>query len=262
MNEVDIKNDIPIYVISLADDVARREQLRKQFPLNYDSFQFIEAIDFRGKRKEEISDKYKECKHNRKRPLTPTEVACSLSHQKAIEKFLLSKKDWCLILEDDVIGDDKSISNALQLMVNNCTVSFVLFGGQQGLKNAKYIFGKFAKDAYELNSMSLIFCTRACAYAISRETASKFFSEKDRCLDRADRWDKKLKKMEKILFLNLFKHPVNLNDSHLEKERLIYKKTIFRKMVADGVSEIIYRTLIKFWLNILKIFKRGEFILK
>ena len=104
-----MKEDIPIYVISLASDTERRKKLKEQFPIHYSSFQFIEAIDFRGKRKEEISDKYKECKHNGKRPLTPTEVACSLSHQKAIDHFLRSGNEWCVILEDDILGKDSGM---------------------------------------------------------------------------------------------------------------------------------------------------------
>lgn len=263
MNEVDIKNEIPIYVISLADDIARREKLRKQFPLNYDSFQFIEAIDFRGKKKENIQSLFKECKHNRKRPLTPTEVACSLSHQKAIGHFLKSGNEWCVILEDDILGKDSDIYKIKHTIQSNQGADFFLLGGQDGMKNAKYIFGKLAKeDIWRLNKISLTFCTRACCYAISKKTAAHLYEVNEKCTDRADIWERKLKMLESIFFVGIIKHPSNLEQSHLEAQRQAGGDGLLFKLRQDGIFQTCLRSGKKIILLGMYILNLGQFPLR
>ena len=47
------------------------------------------------------------------------EVCCSLSHLKAYEKFINSKFDYALILEDDAVFIDKFNENLKKLLVKN-----------------------------------------------------------------------------------------------------------------------------------------------
>lgn len=258
-----MKEDIPIYVISLPSDVVRRENMKKQFPESYKYFEFIEAIDFRGREKNEINHLYKECKQNMKRPLTPTEVACSLSHQKAIDHFLRSGNEWCVILEDDILGKDSGMYKIKHTIQRNAGADFFLFGGQDGMKNAKYIFGTIEKDdIWRLNKISLTFCTRACCYAISRQTAVHFHEISKNCTDRADIWERKLKPLESIFFVDIIKHPSNLEQSHLEAQRQADGDGLFYKLRQDGILKTTLRNAKKIILLGMYALNLGQFPLR
>jgi len=48
--------------------------------------------------------------------MTPGEVGCALSHMKAYENLIHSGEEYALILEDDVIGNDKDIEKIQELI--------------------------------------------------------------------------------------------------------------------------------------------------
>jgi len=98
--------NIKTYVISLADEEIRRENIKKQLNELNIEFQFFDAIDFRNVPIETLGNyttqdfKYKKPL----RPLTRGEIGCSLSHLTLISKLKQNlNSDAFLILEDDAI---------------------------------------------------------------------------------------------------------------------------------------------------------------
>ncbi|GAA4025668.1 glycosyltransferase family 25 protein [Actimicrobium antarcticum] len=93
---------IPIYCISLSDQLARREYMRLQFERFGLPYAFFDAI--RISTEADVPAIY-----NRKarlrftgRELRPGEMGCYLSHQAVWARFLQTAEKACLILEDDV----------------------------------------------------------------------------------------------------------------------------------------------------------------
>lgn len=91
-----------IKVISLKDELKRRDSISshlRDMDLLYD---FFDAIDFRKKNASSVLEEYLETNfYSLKRPLTNGEIGCSLSHIKVYDDFLASDDDWLLVLEDD-----------------------------------------------------------------------------------------------------------------------------------------------------------------
>ncbi len=99
----------PIYVLSLADDVVRREAIRlrmNQLELDYS---FIDAIDGRHS----ISSEYQKSIdeeatiRNLGRKMANAEIATALSHTLLYQKIIDSNSPGAIILEDDAIITDR-----------------------------------------------------------------------------------------------------------------------------------------------------------
>ncbi|HCO67739.1 MAG TPA: hypothetical protein DIT04_08320 [Dysgonomonas sp.] len=102
------------YVINLDRAKDRLEMMEKEFSQYSMSFERIEAVDAKNLEKYDyiVKNKYD-------RDLVPGEIACSLSHIKAIKTFYESGKSFGLILEDDaVLCDD------FRNVVENCLLSY------------------------------------------------------------------------------------------------------------------------------------------
>jgi glycosyl transferase, family 25 len=95
---------IPIYVISLDRSPQRREHMREQMAQRGLSYEFIQAVDGRQPI-EDLNHLYDGQRRLKVygTDLTPTEIACCLSHLKACRRILDSKEQIGLVLEDDVI---------------------------------------------------------------------------------------------------------------------------------------------------------------
>ena len=89
----------PIYYINAASAVRRRAHLEARLAELSLAFQRIEAVTPDGI---DSRLKAKHCDRRQFRWLTESELACSLSHIKALKTFLDSGEDVGLILEDDV----------------------------------------------------------------------------------------------------------------------------------------------------------------
>ena len=104
-----LKFNIPIYLVSLEQDTKRREELKLRFPNHYDDFIQINAVDGRKISAKEYYDKTIEYFIKTNKTMSPSELGCTLSHIKALEEFIKTNNNYALILEDDVIGEDKDI---------------------------------------------------------------------------------------------------------------------------------------------------------
>src|SRR5690554_1224432 len=131
-----------IYMISLKRDIERREQMQERFPLYYPKFHIIDAVDAKDESSAEFIQKYdKPCPHDKRRPLTKGEKCCAISHLLALEDFLQSGDERCIIIEDDIFGNDRDFDEAIYLTQQTKSEDLVILGGQQGLKNSNYLTG-------------------------------------------------------------------------------------------------------------------------
>ena len=92
-----ILGNIPIYYINLNRSTDRKTILLNYFLNNdIDNFKRVEAIDGNNLNINDIKDKF-----TLNSAISKYEIACTLSHYKAIEKFLSDNEDYGLIIEDD-----------------------------------------------------------------------------------------------------------------------------------------------------------------
>jgi GR25 family glycosyltransferase involved in LPS biosynthesis len=103
MNIENVKNilkDIPIFWINLERAVERRVKMEKYFVKYNLNAERIDAIDGNNIDLEQYKQNYRINVH-----MSKYEVACALSHLKAIETCYNKNLDYALILEDDVTFD-------------------------------------------------------------------------------------------------------------------------------------------------------------
>lgn len=252
-----------IYLISLEKDIQRRIDLEKKFLKSYQSMHWIKAIN--GK---ELSAKdyfyYTQQYFNaHKKLITPSEVGCTLSHIQTLEVFLETDEEYCLILEDDVIGCDDDIDEIDKLIKNRNLDGILLLRDQNGFGFEKYILGKKINSHYRLPFFSTHHVYGTCAYVVSRHAAQIILNSHKKKFGIADIWSSIIKRT----FLNfyyypLFIHPEDLSSSHIEKERAIFyidEKNFFKRIYKQGLFWKIYNRLrndIYRWILILKGYKQ------
>lgn len=241
-------------------DIERRTKLKKQFSAFYQKFIIIDAIDAKNNTSQDICSKYKSsCTHNSRSPLTLGEKCCAISHLKALESFLETDSDSCIIIEDDLIGNDNDLICAIKIVNKIPSGSLIILGGQQGLKNSKFLCGKkeFDDNTWKIPSYSYPFITRACCYGITRQAAIKVIESQNECLTRSDDWEYfcRNKKIQ-IFYSNIFSHPKGLEKSSLENERKASGK--IEKIKRDGLDKILIRYLHKILIIAHIILKKVE----
>ena len=74
--------------------------------------------------------------------LSNGEVACTLGHKTILKKFLKTNNSYCVVFEDDV--EARPLSQYLdqdlsEIFYGNDQAIIFILGGQEGLKNYKYI---------------------------------------------------------------------------------------------------------------------------
>ncbi|MDM1269001.1 glycosyltransferase family 25 protein [Acinetobacter indicus] len=209
-----------IYLISLEKDYERRRLITSSFPIYRKNFNWIKAIDGRELLAKEFfiyANKY--FKKNNKL-ITPSEVGCALSHIEAYRKFLKTDEEYCLIFEDDIIGNDNDIVQIEKIMQLEKPNGLVLFGGQEGLPNDywKYILAKKTNKLYLISDFSKKFLIRAHCYLVNRDTAKKLIESHKQEFHVADHWGELLKGIN-MYYIDLIKHPEDLSNSNIEQER-------------------------------------------
>lgn len=228
----------PVFLISLAKDISRREQLKERF-LSYDSFDILQAVDGREMSAKEYFSLVMPSLKLHKRLMSPAEVGCTLSHIKAYEKFLSSDAKNALFIEDDVIGDDSCIKFAFKMAENIPENAVLICGCQDGLPARFSAFGKRLIKAGNFEQISLptdlaqkdrslflvckhsystIFST--AAYVLSRSGAGKLLNLHKKTLSTSDSWDFLLPKCGlEMYFCDIFAHPTDLLSSNINAER-------------------------------------------
>ncbi|MCG8516469.1 MAG: glycosyltransferase family 25 protein [Pseudomonadales bacterium] len=243
-----------IQVISLKDDVDRRANLSLHFPKYHESFNYIDAVDYRSKSVSDLACKVVDS------GLTAVEYGCTLSHIKALKEFVDSKYKFCLILEDDIRGEDSSLEAVKNLLdVEGEDYFFSVLGGQEGLKNSKYLYGfEREKRIYRLLKVSRFFLARTCCYLVDKRAANTILERHMEKVCRADDWAYLLAGFKNIFFANFFSHPLDLNGSHIEVSRKKARKGIVHKIIKDGIGYTFAMLVMKFTVLIFSLFSKAK----
>lgn len=100
--------DLPMYCISLASDMSRRQLMSRQLQsLGLSNFQFVDAVDTASLagtilQRRDLYDEAAAISYHG-RPLRSGEIACSLSHGYVYERIKAAGHPLALILEDDAL---------------------------------------------------------------------------------------------------------------------------------------------------------------
>lgn len=210
----------PVFVISLQKDEARREALKTRFK-SYDEFCIIDALNGESMSAKEYFSYLNISFKAYKRLLSPAEICCSLSHVRAYEEFLKSDCELCLILEDDIIGDDESIKTAFEMACKIDKNSVLICGAQDGLNGRFSAFAKrIFKDLFLVCPSSYGSISRAASYIVTRDSARALVETHKKAICTSDVWDYLLKTNGlKMYFCDIFSHPTDLSGSNIEAQR-------------------------------------------
>ena len=239
---------LPILIVSLKRDVAKRQAItEKLIGLNI-SFEFIDAVY--GK---ELSDsfcqslKLKGKLKSRDFPPTRGEIGCSLSHLAAYKRMLMCGMEWACILEDDAILDERFGKFVHSFDANALDVSnLYILGGQEGLSPNKYIAKSYFKRVmcgnqkfYKINN-SENYVNRTCCYMVNKNFALNMVNLLERGFYLADDWKSF---QEEGVFKNIYlsdfvAHPLDLTFSLIEQERQEGRKVINSKP-KGGIYNLI-----------------------
>ena len=236
-------NMLHIFIVSLKQDIEKRETISKVLnDFNLD-FTFIDAVY--GK---ELPDNYLDTIRNksagslvnRSFPATPGEIGCTLSHLKVYQEVINRGLEWACILEDDVILDGrfkKFVENFESEKLN--PLNLYLLGGQiptskkliiKSIKNIQLIgYQSFHKT---IKSERIIY--RTCCYLISSDLARNLILLGSREFILADDWAYLIRKglIKNIYLSDFVDHPIDLTDSHIQKEREEGLSTTKEKMLS------------------------------
>lgn len=252
-----------IYLISLEQDKLRREVLRENFPQTYPEMQWIKAVNGKELSAKEYFFYSQQYFNEHQKIITPSEVGCTLSHIRALEAFLKTEENFCLILEDDVIGTDQDIFNLENLINGRQLQGVICLRDQSDFGFSKYIYGKKNKKVHELSRFSIKFIYGTCSYALDRNAARHLLKRQKQKIEVADAWYAIFRNSDiPFLYLNLFKHPEDLSNSHIENERIIFhinENNFFKRIYKEGVFWKIsnrVRNDMNRWILILKGYKQ------
>lgn len=245
----------PILLISLDVDIERRAELKKRFVKYFPFFNIVSAVDGRLICAGEYYKKISEANEH-KRIVTPGEVGCTLSHIKALEEYLSSNFENCLIIEDDVIGCDNDLLKIKNIIDKNKEADILICGGQEGLLTRKFICGDALDgDVYKVHPKSYKHLFRTCAYYLSRKAAEDILDFHKKNFGLVDNWKKIALSTQYAVFISpVLKHPEDLKLSHIELERKKsqskikkYDKYITRIYLAFNY---VYWYIEKFYLRV------------
>ena len=234
-----------IYMISLKRDTKRREQMQQRFPRYYPMFHIIDAIDAKDEASAKIVKRYDNPDpHDKRRPLTTGEKCCSISHLLALQHFLNSGSERCIIIEDDIIGSDSDFDKVTSFLKLENPAGLTILGGQEGLINSRYLIGIQKRDyLWKLSKMARRFLLRTCCYSVDIKTAKLILSSQLNYLSRADNWIRILPINTNFFYIGKFKHPLESNESNLEPERK--EGNLFKRAYRDGPTKIATNSSLK-----------------
>lgn len=182
---------IPIFIISLKKDVARRSIITEKLNKLNLEYTIVDALE--GKNISDIF--FNTIPTPNKKPSGKNELACALSHQNIYKLIIEKNIDWALILEDDAIINDNlaEVINTIQPQKLKKSSAY-LFGGQEGLSSRKKLslslfnFIKIGPIKFRRVTSSPKKLFRACCYMISQETCRKLIHEFNKGFFVADEW--------------------------------------------------------------------------
>ncbi|EAW1148523.1 glycosyltransferase family 25 protein [Salmonella enterica] len=224
------KENVDFCIISLVHHVERRERLINEMGKYKIQCRVSNAIDGRKLLADEYFSLFKanSSKLFGRGFLTPSELGCFLSHRKALSEFIMSDKQWLVILEDDVIPNDnvRELPGAI-LSFNESSI--YILGGQDGLKSfSRVVMGK-ETDKEKIRKVLLgtyRWMYRTCCYCIDRKGAKNIIKLMNDQRFFSDDWSFIMKNanLKNLFYGNYFTHPVDLSSSSIEAERKFIAK--------------------------------------
>lgn len=261
-----------IFIVSLQQDVEKRETISKTLnDFNLD-FTFIDAVYGRELPNEYLDylrDKSSGKLIDRGFPATPGEIGCTLSHLKAYQEVIDRGLEWACILEDDAILDErfKVFIEKFQDAELNPRVLYIL-GGQNGLSESEIV--KSIKNVHNIGGQDFSktiksedFIYRTCCYLMSSTLCNSLIRLSQTDFILSDDWSYLVKNnvIKKIYLTDFVNHPLDLSESHLQKERDLAAS---RKIISPSYKKYLlfvrFKSAIKrrARLPILKVYKYIE----
>lgn len=252
-----------IYLISLEQDLQRRTELLNHFPNYYPKMKWIKAVNGKSLSAKEYFSYVEKYFLLHQKVITPSEVGCTLSHMKALEEFLDTEDQFCLILEDDVRGQDQDIEKLTKVFSNASLKGIFLLRDQNNFGFSKYIFGRKIFNFYEIPRFSTQFMFGSCAYIIDRESARAVLEHHKKSFEITDAWLRIVQGTRVNFYYSpVFIHPEDLSHSHIENERAnfyINEKNFFKRVYKQGIFWKIgnrIRNDLSSWMLIFKGYKQ------
>ncbi|MBA6420853.1 glycosyltransferase family 25 protein [Pseudomonas sp. 5Ae-yellow] len=241
------KLDLPVYLVSLKQDAARRRILSENFPSYYHDFICVEAVDGRTLPASEYYSKTLPFFSVHRRPMTPAELGCTLSHIKALKSFLESNESFALIIEDDVIGRDEDLLRVSKSVSQLSSCSLVFCGCQDGLMN-KYKYGyKISAHVLRVPRYNFGNFSRTAAYVVSRSAAKVILNfYENKYITVADFWFELLEGGDvDVFYIAGMRHPLSLGGSILEEERAVHHRTVVRKVFSKKMPRLVFNRFLE-----------------
>lgn len=239
-----------IYIVSLKQDVEKREVISNTLKELGLQFSFIDAI-YGKELSEDVLNSIRAKSVGTVVPATSGEIGCTLSHIKVYQKLLKDNKKWACILEDDVILDRR-----FKVFVdnfNNDTMDpkdLYLMGGQshpvnkyiiKSNKNTKYI----GEQIFHKTIRSQYLVQRTCCYLISSYMANELLLLSKENFIIADDWGylTKNKYINRIYLSDFVDHPTDISMSSLQKDReeAVLKQQLKRVSYIRKIKNTIKR---------------------
>lgn len=241
---------IKSYVINLERDSVRRSEMQMKFPKKFTEASIINAVDAKNESSLKLlSDYNTSCTHNARSQLSLSEKCCAISHLIALTDFVKSDAEWCIIFEDDILGTDQDIQAATEIISNIHHGGLLILGGQDGMKNSKYLSGTrtHLPNVWFIPSIARRFIYRTCCYAADKSTAKGIIAKQSKCLHRADDWKWLTRDGENLFYTKILKHPTDLTMSNIEASRT---------QISDNLIDFTFRSFSKMTIVILRFLSR------
>ena len=238
--------EFKVYIVNLKKDKNRRENIIKELiKQNIKNYEIIDAIDGNKLNKNElnlVTFKNKNHLNPWNSKMSPSQIGCALSHIKIYKRFIETKFNIALILEDDAIFLNNFSNNLKYFIINNFKYKkqIVL------LSELKEFYRKplDSKDDYEIVDVTNAFFTHA--YMINKEAAKSIISFNYPVKTIADNF---------VLFKIYCKIKITgLNPFLLDQDKKKFKSSINSEETVKKVF-LIRRTMYKIKNKILKKFK-------
>jgi glycosyl transferase family 25 len=195
-------------------------------------------------------------RHRSGHQMTPSELGCTLSHQKALWLAADTNAKANLFLEDDFEASDDALRWIVSIGDRVPTGTLLHLGGQEGL-HRQYRFARAyrtdaLREAAELHVNDLRFIKRTVAYMVDATTARKLASLVQNGAYLIDDFEFAHSKgaFNRLLFRWVVSHPFDLKASEIEgerdSERMASESTHW---TLKNLHELTYRRRMK-WLMV------------
>ncbi len=224
--------DLRVYVISLAEGNPRRAAFLRQLDALGVQAEVLDAVDGRNGLPDVWCESVDRTAAARvmQRSMTDAEFACALSHRLAQEAFLASDAEWALVMEDDVLLDNR-------------LPCFLRAGGYRTAPilllchlNARVMSADRPVPGCDSPALRLALSPfRAAAYTMNRTAAAHLVAAQCPVTSVAD-WPLDLADLDgHVLLPELARHPVaEQNKSSLDAGRIRHRQRSLRSYLSLG----------------------------